>query len=273
MGVLRKNLTPQPPSLRGKGEQEWCRFFPCRQVGDPHGRIAFRRRHRPGHHQLRLWPTWTPAAASEVRGRRRCRFRRSSHRASSRTGRCCRRSSTCRGRASSRPGASSCRGTPTAISRRRVRPQASARQVPTRLVSSAKSWLCHPGVDRKAADPAVEGARRTPRKVSPLEATTRYLKHLVEAWNHAIAKDVADHRLEQQDIILTVPASFDAVARELTVEAARAGGPRAPHAARRTAGRVLRLARRRRRRLARAGRGRRRRAGRATSAAAPPTSR
>ena len=96
-------------------------------------------------------------------------------------------------------------------------------QVPTRLVSSAKSWLCHAGVDRRAPIlpwKAPEGGR----KVSPLEASTRYLKHLAEAWNARVAKDVAGHRLEQQDIILTVPASFDAVARELTVEAARAAG-------------------------------------------------
>ncbi|HMF19474.1 MAG TPA: Hsp70 family protein [Gemmataceae bacterium] len=95
-------------------------------------------------------------------------------------------------------------------------------QVPTRLVSSAKSWLCHAGIDRrqpvlpwKSPDDA--------RRVSPLEASTYYLKHLADAWNHLIGKDVANH-LENQDIILTVPASFDAVARELTVEAARAAG-------------------------------------------------
>jgi hypothetical protein len=95
--------------------------------------------------------------------------------------------------------------------------------VPTRLVSSAKSWLCHPGVDRrqpilpwKAPDDA--------RKVSPVEATTMYLRHLAEAWNHQIAKDVPANRFEAQDIILTVPASFDAVARGLTVDAARAAG-------------------------------------------------
>jgi hypothetical protein len=95
--------------------------------------------------------------------------------------------------------------------------------VPTRVVSSAKSWLCHPGIDRKAAVlpwKATDNARR----VSPLEASTLYLKHLAEAWNHKIAKDRPENRLEHQDIILTVPASFDAVARELTVEAARAAG-------------------------------------------------
>src|SRR5439155_9813986 len=62
------------------------------------------------------------------------------------------------------------------------------------------------------------------RRVSPLQAATYYLKHLCEAWNHLIAKGLAGNRLEQQDIILTVPASFDAAGRELTVESARAAG-------------------------------------------------
>lgn len=96
-------------------------------------------------------------------------------------------------------------------------------QVPTRLVASAKSWLSHAGVDRK--QPILPWkAPDNARRISPVEASTYYLKHLVDAWNHQIAKDVADHRLENQEIILTVPASFDAVARELTVEAARAAG-------------------------------------------------
>ncbi|HEV3146765.1 MAG TPA: Hsp70 family protein [Gemmataceae bacterium] len=96
-------------------------------------------------------------------------------------------------------------------------------QVPTRLVSSAKSWLCHPGIDRRAAVlpwKAPEGGK----KVSPLEASTRYLKHLADSWNHTMAKDAEADRLENQDIVLTVPASFDAAGRELTVEAARAAG-------------------------------------------------
>jgi hypothetical protein len=95
--------------------------------------------------------------------------------------------------------------------------------VPTRLVSSAKSWLCHPGIDRRAAVLPWK-APDNARKISPLEASVRYLKHLTEAWNHRMAKDRPEYRLEQQDIILTVPASFDAAARELTVEAARAAG-------------------------------------------------
>jgi hypothetical protein len=94
-------------------------------------------------------------------------------------------------------------------------------QVPTRLVSSAKSWLCHPGIDRRA--PVLPWkAPETVRHVSPLEASSSYLRHLCEAWNHLVARDVAENRLEQQETILTVPASFDAAARELTVEAARA---------------------------------------------------
>ncbi len=96
-------------------------------------------------------------------------------------------------------------------------------QVPTRLVSSAKSWLSHPGIDRRSQVLPWK-APETGRRVSPLEASTYYLKHLCEAWNFTIARDVAENRLEQQEIILTVPASFDAVARELTVEAARAAG-------------------------------------------------
>ncbi len=96
-------------------------------------------------------------------------------------------------------------------------------QVETRLVSSAKSWLCHPGIDRKA--PALPWrAGEGDRRVSPLEATTLYLRHLAEAWNRRMAGDRAELRLEHQDIVLTVPASFDAAARELTVEAARAAG-------------------------------------------------
>jgi len=96
-------------------------------------------------------------------------------------------------------------------------------KVPGRLVGSAKSWLSHAGVDRKS--PILPwGATDEVGKVSPVEASTAYLSHLREAWNHAIAGKNAADRLERQDVILTVPASFDAVARDLTVEAARAAG-------------------------------------------------
>src|SRR5262249_12517175 len=91
-------------------------------------------------------------------------------------------------------------------------------QVPTRLVASAKSWLCHPGIDRRAKILPWK-APEDGRRVSPVEASTSYLKHLAEGWNQQVAKKTAEDRLEQQDIILTGPASFDAVARHATTEA------------------------------------------------------
>jgi molecular chaperone DnaK (HSP70) len=96
-------------------------------------------------------------------------------------------------------------------------------QVPTRLVASAKSWLCHPGVDRRAPILPWKAPEST-RHVSPLEASRLFLSHLVEAWNHTIAKTDPAQRLELQDVVLTVPASFDAAAREMTLEAAHAAG-------------------------------------------------
>src|SRR5262249_6278700 len=74
----------------------------------------------------------------------------------------------------------------------------------TRLVSSAKSWLCHAGIDRRSPVLPFK-APEDGRKVSPVEASTLYLKHMCEAWNARIGKDVRENRLEQQDIILTVP--------------------------------------------------------------------
>lgn len=96
-------------------------------------------------------------------------------------------------------------------------------KVPGRLVGSAKSWLSHDGVDRRSAN-LPWGALPEVPKVSPVEASTAYLLHLRDAWNQKIAGKVAADRLESQEVFLTVPASFDAVARELTVEAARAAG-------------------------------------------------
>jgi hypothetical protein len=91
---------------------------------------------------------------------------------------------------------------------------------PARLVASAKSWLAHPGVDRRAAI-LPWGATGSPR-ISPVDASARYLMHIRDAWNRAIAAGDDRLRLERQRIVLTVPASFDEEARELTVEAARA---------------------------------------------------
>jgi molecular chaperone DnaK (HSP70) len=88
-----------------------------------------------------------------------------------------------------------------------------------RLVSSAKSWLSHSGVDRTSAilpANAPEGVE----KISPVEASTQYLAHLHSAWN----AQFSDAPFVEQDIYVTVPASFDAVARELTLRAAEQAG-------------------------------------------------
>jgi len=90
---------------------------------------------------------------------------------------------------------------------------------PGRLVSSAKSWLCHSGVDRTADLLPWQGAADVVR-ISPVEASARYLRHLRDAWNAKFKQDP----LAEQDIVLTLPASFDEVARELTVQAAAAAG-------------------------------------------------
>jgi molecular chaperone DnaK (HSP70) len=90
---------------------------------------------------------------------------------------------------------------------------------PGRLIASAKSWLCHTGVDRTAellpwhAAPDVE-------RISPVEASSRYLAHIRGAWNSKFKLEP----LERQDIVLTLPASFDEIARELTVAAAARAG-------------------------------------------------
>ena len=94
--------------------------------------------------------------------------------------------------------------------------------VPSRLVSSAKSWLCHGQVDRQARI-LPWGVSDEVKKVSPIQATAAYLDHIRRAWNHAHEEDDAQ-LLENQRVVLTVPASFDEVARELTVTAARAAG-------------------------------------------------
>ena len=95
-------------------------------------------------------------------------------------------------------------------------------RVPARLVSSAKSWLCHAKVDRQARI-LPWGADKEVPKVSPVMATAAYLKHIRMAWNHSWGPDDSLH-LENQLIVATVPASFDEVARELTLEAAKLGG-------------------------------------------------
>jgi molecular chaperone DnaK (HSP70) len=99
---------------------------------------------------------------------------------------------------------------------------------PGRQVASAKSWLCLSTVDR-TADLLPWEAEPGDKVCSPVAASGRYLTHLRDAWNHSMARDetgaVDEARLfERQQIVLTVPASFDEEARELTVSAAREAG-------------------------------------------------
>jgi hypothetical protein len=94
---------------------------------------------------------------------------------------------------------------------------------PSRVIASAKSWLCHPSVDRRGAI-LPPGAPEDVERISPVEASWRYLEHLAEAWDHVVAKGDPDLALAKQSVVLTVPASFDASARELTTEAAYAAG-------------------------------------------------
>jgi molecular chaperone DnaK (HSP70) len=88
---------------------------------------------------------------------------------------------------------------------------------PGRLVSSAKSWLSHAGVDRTAALLPLEAPEGV-AKVSPVDASARYLAHLKKAW------EAAHPDRPFENILITVPASFDATARELTEKAAALAG-------------------------------------------------
>lgn len=97
--------------------------------------------------------------------------------------------------------------------------QQRAQQLPGRVIASAKSWLCHAGVDRTSpilpwqSDPDIE-------KISPVAACSAYLAWIRHRWDLAHA----DYPLSEQDVILTLPASFDQVARQLTIEAASNAG-------------------------------------------------
>lgn len=91
--------------------------------------------------------------------------------------------------------------------------------VPGRMINSAKSWLCHSGVDRTADLLPWHGSDGVDR-LSPVEVSARYIRQVREAWDAHFPA----HPLAQQDFVLTLPASFDEVARELTIKAAAAAG-------------------------------------------------
>ncbi len=88
-----------------------------------------------------------------------------------------------------------------------------------RFVTSAKSWLSHPSVDHNAAI-LPWGSSDEVSKVSPIDASASYLAHIRTVWRHKFP----DAPLEEQDLVITVPASFDEAARSLTLEAAKIAG-------------------------------------------------
>lgn len=94
-------------------------------------------------------------------------------------------------------------------------------EVSSRLVSSAKSWLSYSSVDRTAAMLPWKAAEGVPH-ISPVDASAEYLGHLRASWD----QEHPDDRFDKQEVLVTVPASFDAVARELTGKAAEAAGYR-----------------------------------------------
>lgn len=96
-------------------------------------------------------------------------------------------------------------------------------KTPVRLIESAKSWLCHGGVNRTAAILPWHAPEEVP-KSSPVEVSASYLAHLRSAWDQQIAAGDETKRLAAQAVVITVPASFDEVARRLTLEAAKRAG-------------------------------------------------
>ncbi len=90
----------------------------------------------------------------------------------------------------------------------------------SRMIASAKSWLCHPGVDRNAA--ILPWGDNDGPKLSPVSAQALILAHIRAAWDDAYP----DAPFGDQEVLVTVPASFDEAARELTLQAAASARPR-----------------------------------------------
>ncbi|HTR49428.1 MAG TPA: Hsp70 family protein [Kofleriaceae bacterium] len=96
--------------------------------------------------------------------------------------------------------------------------RAQGARMASRMIASAKSWLCHPGVDRNA--PILPWGEGEGGKLSPVAVQALILGHIHEAWDFAHA----DAPLAEQEVLVTVPASFDEAARELTLQAAAQAG-------------------------------------------------
>jgi molecular chaperone DnaK (HSP70) len=96
---------------------------------------------------------------------------------------------------------------------------------PSRCIHSAKSWLCHPGVDREVPILPWHSVDVPPvQQMSPVAASAAYLSYLKEAWDQQFAAESPQDAFAQQQITVTVPASFDQVAQRLTLKAAQAAG-------------------------------------------------
>ena len=96
-------------------------------------------------------------------------------------------------------------------------------EVPQRLIASSKSWLCNVLIDRNKPLLPWDSPEDI-SKMSPVESSSLILQHIRDVWNHLMASEDEGRKIENQEIFLTVPASFDAVARELTLKAARHAG-------------------------------------------------
>ncbi|MBJ7449757.1 MAG: Hsp70 family protein [Parachlamydiales bacterium] len=88
------------------------------------------------------------------------------------------------------------------------------KELPNRLIHSAKSWLCYDGIDRR--EKVLPQDDSADVKMSPLQVTQEILIHLKEAWN----AQMKEFSFSDQKILITVPASFDPAAKELVLEAA-----------------------------------------------------
>lgn len=95
--------------------------------------------------------------------------------------------------------------------------------IPSRFIHSSKSWLCHPRIDRKSAILPWQSST-VKEKLSPVQAATEYLRFLATSWNSVMKEKDEAFDFFRQKIIVTIPASFDPVARNLTLEAIEQAG-------------------------------------------------
>jgi hypothetical protein len=94
---------------------------------------------------------------------------------------------------------------------------------PNRLIASAKSWLSYSGVDRSAPILPWQASEDVP-KLSPVDASSQFLQYLRTVWDNGVVGEQGELALAEQDVLLTVPASFNEEARELTRRAAEQAG-------------------------------------------------